>query len=68
MIAGSRLLFLKLKYVVFVSIAPHYYDSDVKMTSDTKIQTFSNHGHVLVTLHVQFLCSDWLKFDRWVHT
>ena len=30
-------------------------------------KTFSNHGHLLVTLHVQFLCSDWLKFDRWVH-
>ena len=26
-------------------------------------KTFSYHGHVLVTLHVQFLCSDWLKFD-----
>ena len=30
-------------------------------------KTFSYHGHVLVTLHVQFLCSDWLKFDRWIH-
>ena len=30
-------------------------------------KTFSYYGHVLVTLHVQFLCSDWLKFDRWVH-
>ena len=30
-------------------------------------KTLSYHGHVLVTLHVQFLCSDWLKFDRWVH-
>ena len=30
-------------------------------------KTFSYHGHVLITLHVQFLCSDWLKFDRWVH-
>ena len=30
-------------------------------------KTFSYHGHVLVTLHIQFLCSDWLKFDRWVH-
>ena len=28
---------------------------------------FSRHGHVLVTLYVQFLCSDWLKFDRWVY-
>ena len=29
--------------------------------------TFSYHGHALVTLYVQFLCSDWSKFDRWVH-
>ena len=30
-------------------------------------KTFSYHGyhgHALVTLYVQFLCSDWLKFDR----
>ena len=30
-------------------------------------KTFSYHGHALVTLYVQFLCSDWSKFDRWVH-
>ena len=28
---------------------------------------FSHQGHALVTLYVQFLCSDWWKFDRWVH-
>ena len=28
---------------------------------------FSRHGHALVTLYVQFLCSDWSKFDRRVH-
>ena len=28
---------------------------------------FSHHGHELVTVYVQFLCSDWTKFDRWVH-
>ena len=28
---------------------------------------FSHQGHALVTLNVQFLCSDWSKFDRWVH-
>ena len=28
---------------------------------------FSHHVHALVTLYVQFLCSDWSKFDRWVH-
>ena len=25
-------------------------------------KTFSHHGHALVTLYVQFLCSDWSKF------
>ena len=30
-------------------------------------KTFSYHGHALVTLYVQFLCSDCSKFDRWVH-
>ena len=28
---------------------------------------FSHHSHALVTLHVQFLCYHWSKFDRWVH-
>ena len=23
--------------------------------------------HALITFYVQFLCSDWSKFDRWVH-
>ena len=27
-------------------------------------KTFSYQGHALVTLYVQFLCSDWSKFDR----
>ena len=31
------------------------------------VKTFSYHGHALVTLYVQFLCSDWSKFDGWVH-
>ena len=30
-------------------------------------KTFSYPGHALVTLYVQFLCSDWSKFDSWVH-
>ena len=28
---------------------------------------FSHQGHALVTLYVQFLYSDWSKFDSWVH-
>ena len=30
-------------------------------------KTLSYQGHALVTLYVQFLCSDWAKFDRWGH-
>ena len=39
-----------------------------KFSQFFKIQagkTFSYHGHALVTLYFQFLCSDWSKFDRW---
>ena len=57
---------------------PHYLNFDLKLTSVAKIQRavtgrkdscfrLSHHGHALVTLYVQFLCSDWSKFDRWVH-
>ena len=28
---------------------------------------FSHHVHALVTLYVQYLWSDWSKFDRWDH-
>ena len=30
-------------------------------------KTFSYHGHAFVTRYVQFLCSDWAKFDSWAH-
>ena len=30
-------------------------------------KTFSYPGHTLVTLYLQFLCSDWSKLDRWVY-
>ena len=53
---------------------------DFKLTSEVKIQPvftgredmpvafdFSHQGHALVTLYVQFLCSDWSKLERWVH-
>ena len=28
---------------------------------------FSHHTHALITLYVQFSCSDWPKFDGWIH-
>ena len=65
---------IHIKYVVFMSVSSRTIKILISNWPQTqsffKIQagkTFSYHGHVLVTLHVQFLCSDWLKFDRWVH-
>ena len=40
-------------------MTPHYEGFDFKAG-----QTFSYHGHALVKLYVQFLCSHWTKFDR----
>ena len=50
---------------------------DLQLTSEAKIQPvftgredvpvafdFSHHRRALVTRYVQFLCSDWSKFDR----
>ena len=67
-----------MKYVVFMSLSPSTikilistYLGHENSASYLKIQAgktdaflFSHHSHALVTLHVQFLCSDWLKFDR----
>ena len=76
MIAGSRLLFLKFIFNMLClcqyrpALLRFWFQTDLRRKNSAsffKIQagkTFSNHGHALVTLHVQFLCSDWLKFDR----
>ena len=41
--------------------------SQLLQAGKTVAFNFAHHGHALLTLYVQFLCSDWLKFDRWVH-
>ena len=78
MIAGSSLIFflIHMKYVVFmcrtikilISNWPRTRKfSQLLQAGKTVAFDFSHHGHALVTLYVQFLCSDWSKFDRWVH-
>ena len=79
MIAGSRLLFLKFisNMLCLCQYRPallrFWFQTDLRRKNSAsffKIQagkTFSYHGHALVTLYVQFLYSDWSKFDRWVH-
>ena len=41
--------------------------SQLLQAGKTVAFVFSHNGHALVTLYVQFLCSDWSKFDMWVH-
>ena len=81
LIAGSSLFFpmIHMRYVVFMSLWPR--TNKILISNwprpDAKIQpvflkiqagkTFRYYSHALVILYVQFLCSDWSKFDRWVH-
>ena len=77
MIAGSSLIFLiHMKYVVFmcrtikilISNWPRTRKfSQLLQAGKTVAFDFAHHGHAFVMLYVQFLCSDWSKFDMWVH-
>ena len=78
MVAGSSVIFflIHMKYVVFmhhtikvlISNWPRTQKfSQLLQAGKTVAFDFSLHGHALVMLYVQFLCSDWSKFDRWAH-
>ena len=67
---------MQMKYIVFmcrtikilISNWPRTRKfSQLLQAGKTVAFDFSYHGHALVTLYVQFLCSDWSKFDSWVH-
>ena len=81
MITGSGLVFLKIhmKYVMFmcrtskslISNWPRTWKFSQLLQAGKTVSClwlFLSHlSHALVTLYFQFLCSDWSKFDRWVH-
>ena len=76
MIAGSSFFLIHMKYVVFICCTIKILISNwprtrkfsqLLQTGKTVAFDFSYHGQALVTLYVQFLCSYWSKFDRWVH-
>ena len=68
---------IHMKYLVFMSSWPRAMKIFIsnwprtrKFSQFLQIQagkTFPYHGQALVTLYVQFLCSDWSKFDMRVH-
>ena len=71
MIAGSSLIFLKInmKYVMFMCRTIKIrFQTDFRRENSasyypyfTVAFDFPHHGHALVTLYVQFLCSEWLN-------
>ena len=78
MIAGSSLSFpmIHMKYVVFMSLWARTIEILISNWPRTWkfSQFFKNTGGEdlflpwsRVTLYVQFLCSDWSKFDRWAY-
>ena len=79
MIAGSSLFFQKVIWNILClcnygpALLRFWFQTNLgreNSASYLEIQarkTFSCQGHALVTLYVEFLCSDWSKFDRWVH-
>ena len=79
MIVGSSLFFPKIhmKYVVFMPLWPRtvkilisnwpWTQKISQLFKTTGGEDLFFHGYVLVTLYVQFLYSDWSKFDSWVH-
>ena len=77
MTAGTSLIFFKkknhTKYVVFICRtikililnAPRRRKFNQLLREGMTVAfDFSHHGHALVTLEVQFLCSERSKFDR----
>ena len=73
-----RLIFflIHMKYVVFymcrtikilISNWPRKLKFSQFLQACQLLFDFSHQGYALVTLYVPFLCSDWSKFDRWVH-
>ena len=74
--SSSTFFKIYMKYVVFmwctikilISNWPRKRKfSQLLQAGKTVAFDFPHHGHALVTLYVQFLCSDWSKFDRWGH-
>ena len=76
MIVGSSFLILFfMKYVMFMCRSIQILTlnwprtrkfSQLLQAGKTVAFDFPLHGRALVTLYVQFSCSDWSKFERWV--
>ena len=71
-IAGSSSIFFKCtwnKSGSWAALLKSWFRTDLGRQNSTGfyMQGRQSHCHALITLYVQFLCSNWSKFDRWVH-
>ena len=57
------------KLSLWAALLKFLFQTDLGRENSAREVAFdlSLHGHVLVTLYVQLVCSDWSKYDRWVH-
>ena len=67
MIAGSSLFMCRTIKILILNWLRTRKFSQLSQAGKTVAFDFAHHGQALVTLYVHFLCSDWSKFDRWVH-
>ena len=79
MIAGSSSIFLKClwnkscfmsrTFKMLISNWPRTrkFNQHLHLHAGKAIAFDFSHRHALITLYVQFLCSDWSKFDTWVY-
>ena len=54
-------------FKILISIWPRTRKFNRLLHAGKAIAFDFSHRQALITLYVQFWCSDWSKFDRWVH-
>ena len=63
----KEVVFMSRTFKILISNWPRTRKFNRLLHAGKAIAFDFSHCHALITLYVQFLCSDWSKFDRWVH-
>ena len=59
---------MSLTFKILISNGPRTRKFNRLLHAGKAIALDFSHCHALITLYVQFLCSDWSKFDSMVYT
>ena len=63
----KEVVFMSRTFKILISNWPRMRTFNRLLHAGKAIAFDFSHRQALITLYVQFLCSDWSKFDRWVH-